>query len=115
MRLTGIFYVAVVQAVLLFGSETWVMTPYMDKALKGFHHRVVRRMEGMGPKRQHDGIYVYPPIGVALATVGLDEIRVYIARRQNTVAQYIANRLIMDMFLAEERKPGLRPSRRWWE
>ena len=44
------FYVAVVQAVLLFGSETWVMTPCLEKSLMGFHHRLVGRMSVMGPK-----------------------------------------------------------------
>ena len=51
MRTTGRFYVAVVQAVLLFGSKTWVMTPLFEKALEGFHHRSARQMAGMGPKR----------------------------------------------------------------
>ena len=37
-RTAGRFYVAVVQAVLLFGSETWVLTPQLEKALAGFHH-----------------------------------------------------------------------------
>ena len=32
-RLPGFFFKAVVQAVLLFGSETWVVTPCMGKAL----------------------------------------------------------------------------------
>ena len=41
---------AVVQAVILFGSELWVVTPHMEKALKGFHHRAVWWMTGMGPK-----------------------------------------------------------------
>ena len=27
---------AVVQEVLMFGTETWVMNPYLEKALKGF-------------------------------------------------------------------------------
>ena len=31
------FYVAVVQAVLLFFSETWLLTPRLDKSLEGFH------------------------------------------------------------------------------
>ena len=39
----------------------------------------------------------------------------YIARRQNTVAQYIATRPIMNLCLAAERKPGLRLSRQCWE
>ena len=87
---------AVVQEVILLGSETWVMTPHPEKSLKGFHLREVRRMAGMGPKRQRDGTCVYPPIGAALATVVLDEIGVYIARCHKMVAQYIATRPIMD-------------------
>ena len=54
-RTAGRLYVAVVQAVLLFGSETWVLTPRLEKALEGFHHRASRRMAGMVPKRQPDG------------------------------------------------------------
>ena len=95
-RKAGILCMAVVQEVLLFGSETWAMTPRPEKSLEGFHLREVRRMAGMGPKRQRDGTCVYPPIGAALATVVLDEIGVYIARCHKMVAQYIATRPIMD-------------------
>ena len=38
----------------------------------------------------------------------------YIPRHQNTVAQYIATRSIMDLCLAAEQNPGLHLSRRWW-
>ena len=31
--IAGRFCVAVVKAVILFGSETWVLTPYLDKSL----------------------------------------------------------------------------------
>ena len=81
---------AVVQAMLLFGSETLFLIPYLEKDLEGFHHWAVWRMEGMGPKRQWDGTWVYPPIETTLSIAGLEEIRVYIARRQNRVAQNIA-------------------------
>ena len=54
-RTTGRFYVVVVQAVLLFGSEMWFLTPQLEKSLKGFHHRAVQRIVVMGPKRQRDG------------------------------------------------------------
>ena len=91
------------------------MTPRVEKVLEGFRHRAVRRMEGMGPKRQWDGTWVDPTIGAALENVGLDEIRVYIVRRQNMVAQYIATPPIMDLCLTAEQNPGLRPLRRWWE
>ena len=79
----------------------------MEKALEGLHHRVVRHMVGMVPKRQRGGTWVYPPIGAALTTVGLDEIGVYIYRLQNTVEQYIATRPIIDLCLEAEQKTGL--------
>ena len=47
--------------------------------------------------------------------VVLEEIGLYIASRQNTVAQYIMTRPIMDLCMASERNPGMRLSRRWWE
>ena len=86
-RTAGRFYVAVVQSVILGGSETWLVTPQLNKSLTGFYHQVFWRMAGMRPERQLDGTWVYTPIGAALATVGLDEIRVYIARLQNNVIQ----------------------------
>ena len=95
----GRFYVEVVQAVLLFGSETWLLTPRLEKSLEGFHHGVVWRMAGMVPKRQHGVTWVYISIGEDLAMLGVKEIGVYIARCQNTVAQYIVTRPIMDLCL----------------
>ena len=49
-RTAGRFCVVVVQAVLLFGFKTWFMTPRLERVLEGFHHQVVQRMAGMGPK-----------------------------------------------------------------
>ena len=58
---------------------------------------------------------MYPTIGVAMEMVSLYDIGVYIDRYQNMIAQYIATRYIMDFFLASERNPGLKISRRWLE
>ena len=38
---------AVVQTVLLFGSDSWVVTEIMLKVLEGLHHRVARMIAGM--------------------------------------------------------------------
>ena len=46
---------------------------------------------------------------------GFEEIRKYIMRRQNTVAQYIATQPILDLCEWSARRPGARMSRRWWE
>ena len=114
-RTVGRFYVVVVQAVILFGFETWFLTPLLEKSIEGFHQWAAQRMVGMVPKHQMDGTWMYPPIGAALAMVVLEESRVYIALHQNTVAQYIVTCPIMDLCLAAERKPVIRLSRKWWE
>ena len=91
----------VIQVVLLFGSKTRVVNPWLEKSLAVFHHRLFRWIAGMGLERQLNRIWVYPSIGAALATVGLEDIGVYNARRQITVAQYIATHPIMDLCLVE--------------
>ena len=103
-RKLGIFYVALVQAVLLIGSYILVLTPHLEKALEDFHQRTVQRKSGVAPKRQWYGTSVYPPIGEALETVGMDDIGVCIACFQNTVTKYIVTRPIMDLCLAAEQK-----------
>ena len=40
------FYKAIVQAVLLFGSESWVMTERLWKIVNGFHHRCTQYIVG---------------------------------------------------------------------
>ena len=37
-----IFYRAVTQAVLLFGSETWVLLAAMERTVEGIHARFMR-------------------------------------------------------------------------
>ena len=46
---------------------------------------------------------------------GLEEMETYISRCHNTVVQYIVMRPILDIFLEEERRTGLRVPKRWWE
>ena len=38
-KVSGKFYKAVAQAVLLFGEEAWVLTRRMERALDSFQHR----------------------------------------------------------------------------
>ena len=45
------FFRAVTQAVLLFGADTWVIIPRMERALSSFEHRVARRIAGRQPRR----------------------------------------------------------------
>jgi hypothetical protein len=48
-KVSGVFYKATVQAVLLFGNETWKLSPLNLKGLEGFHIRAARCMASMQP------------------------------------------------------------------
>ena len=54
-RVSGMFFKAVVQAVLIFGLEAWVMTPRMGQALVIFQNGVARKITGRHPKRREEG------------------------------------------------------------
>ena len=54
-RVSGIFFKAVVQQVLLFGAETWVVSPMMERALSAFLHGAARLITGRQPRRGRDG------------------------------------------------------------
>ena len=43
----GSIYKALAQSVLLYGSESWVVTGEMLKVLTEFHHQVTPRIMGM--------------------------------------------------------------------
>ena len=58
-RVSGNFFKAVVQQVLLFGAETWVLTPRIKRALESFMHRAARRITGRQPWRGWDGKWYY--------------------------------------------------------
>ena len=46
LKISGHFFKAVVQAVLIFGSEKWILNPRMERALSSVQHRVARRLTG---------------------------------------------------------------------
>eukprot|EP00978_Attheya_sp_CCMP212_P031988 scaffold122904_cov62-Attheya_sp.AAC.4 len=85
-RVSGMSYKAVVQSILLFGSETWT----------------------------HE--WIYPPIlEKALEEVGLWPIKKYIKKCQNTVAAYVATRPIFELCTKAEWPTGSQSSQRWWD
>ena len=68
-RVCDMFYRSTVQAVLLYGSETWVMSPASLRMLGGFHIHCARRMTGLMPRKQRDGTWNYPKSAKVLKAV----------------------------------------------
>ena len=113
-RTAAVFYKAVVQSVLLYGCETWVVTPAVLKALSGFHHKVARRLSGCLPRYlPREDRWSYPPVEEALAKAGMYTLAHYISVRQNTLADTIATRPILELCKEAEGLSGS-PRRLYW-
>ena len=113
--MSGNFFKAVVQQVLLFGAEMWVVSPMMERALSAFIHGAARRLTGRQPRKGRDGKWHYPSLEGAMKEAGLTDVRTSIQRRQNMVAQYIATRPLLDLCEGARQREGERVTLRWWE
>ena len=56
---SGFFFKAMVQAVLILGVETWVVTPRTGRVLGRFQDQVERRLMGRLPRCKADGKWEY--------------------------------------------------------
>ena len=73
-KVSGHFFKALVQVVLLFGADTWILTPRMERALSSFQHRFVRPLSGRHPKRHWGYSWGYIPLEAAIVEVVFEEI-----------------------------------------
>ena len=53
-RVSRFLFIAMVQAVLLFGTETWVATPRTGRVLGWLQYHVARQMKGKLPQRKNE-------------------------------------------------------------
>lgn len=79
------FYLAVVQAKLLYGSETWVLSQHSLKRLESFHARSARYIARRHIHCRADGTWKHPPTDEVLDACGLSPITTYIAKRKTTL------------------------------
>ena len=111
----GMFYQAVVAAVLLYGSESWVLPPSALKVLEGFHVEAARRMTGMRPQRRTVGAWVYPKSADVLAAARLRPVATYIRRRRHHIATTIEGRTLLEECRGAERRSGSSSRQMWWQ
>ncbi len=103
----GMFYKATVQSVLLYGSETWSLSPLSMKRLEGFHIRAAWQMSGKRPEQKEDGSWMYPCSEGVLQAVNLKPIAHYVDVQRQTVANFIVNWTIYELCMGAVRKRGL--------
>ena len=113
-RVAGMFYQAVVASVLLYGSESWVVSPTALRELEGFHVEAARRLTGLRP-RKVAGKWVYPHSADVLAAAHLQSVSHYIQMRHHTVHNNIRDREVLKECRGAERRRGTPPRLFWTE
>ena len=113
-KVSRAFYITVTQTVLLFGSETWILTPRMEKALDSFHSRFAKNITRIQPRQRKYGSWIYLPKAGLMKETEMVVIHASITRRQNTVAQSIVTRLILDLCEQDTQQLGTQVSWWWW-
>ena len=82
------FYITIVMAVLLYGSESWTITSKNLLKLQSFHKRALRYMSGKHIKKVDEGKWEYPNHEELLKICKLYPIERYIERRRGTLRRY---------------------------
>ena len=115
-KICAMFYMAVVQSVLLYGSEFWNLSKRAMERLEGFNIRAVYRMAVVNkPWRELNHTWVYPRTKDVLNECGMDTISHYVGVRRDTILAYVVDRPIYQRCKEGVQKRGLEPQQWWWE
>ena len=109
------FYRAVVQESLFYGLEMWVLLESMAKRIEGIHTEFLRMITGKKSKQLGDGTWDSPRTEVIRKKAVTQLARIYIERRQETVAQWVALHPLFEVCARETWYEGGGLSRKvWW-
>jgi hypothetical protein len=88
------FYKAVVQAILLYASETWNITDQQLTSLNGFHNKVTRHISDHRIRRIHPSsdVWLYPDIEKARKATNIKQLSTYINVRKTNLLNWAQNR-----------------------
>ena len=108
-------YKAVAQSVLLYSSESLVVTGAMLKVLEGLHHQLARQVTGMIETSGAGREWEYPLEVAALEDAGLHPIIEYIRRQQATIVERVVFHPIYELYVEAERRTWTSRRMRWWD
>jgi hypothetical protein len=91
------FYRTVVLSVLLYGSESWVLTGNLMRQLRSFHRRCCQGLTGEFIRQDEEGEWICPKSEVVLKKAGVLMIEEYIQRRRDTIMKYAEMRNIWEV------------------
>ena len=100
------FYRGVAQAVLLFGSETWVLLVAMERKVEGTHTGFLIHITGNRALRIVDRTQNTPGAEAVQEAAVTHSAMICIWRQQATVVQWVALRLIFEVCTGEKGYEG---------
>ena len=111
------FYMAIVQAVLLYGSDSWTISKGNWRRLESFHKQALRHMSGKHIQKNQDGTWSYPNHAALEKKCGLFDIKTYIKRRRGTLRKYLEEYRPELLERAMNTQPPARNANKvlWWK
>ena len=113
-QMMATFYKTVVQSVLLFASETWVLTDRQWKMLEAFHNRCARHITRRHNTPNDDGTWNCPDMTETLRQANLKPIQSYIKTRKKKLVTYAEGRAIYRKCKRITRTPRASHKVTWW-
>jgi hypothetical protein len=103
-ELSARFYLVIVSAILLYGSETWVVTKRIEDLLTSFHNRCARTIGKTFIRKTGDDEWVYPSVAETLRKAHLRPLSHYLTKRRANFRNYVISR---DRYRAGVEEPSL--------
>ena len=113
-KIMATVYKTVVQSILLYGAETWVLNKMMIRKLDSFHRRCARCIIREHFRENADGTWTYPSSDGVLQRAGLETMEEYIRRRKTTVAQFAMENQIFQKCYESEPIARSYNQNIWW-
>lgn len=113
-KMMGSFYKAIVQAILLYGAESWTLSDRVKKKLRSFHPRCARHLTGQHIRDRKDGTWDTPSTEKVLKDAGLWSMEEYINRRKKTVTKFVQEREIFRKCVATPPIASSSNQKTWW-
>ena len=87
--MSDLFYRAVIQEILLFVSESWVMLEAMTRTVERNHVGLLHNIMGKRVIQKDDGSWEIPAAEEVLGATGIQSESICIGQRQVTVSQWV--------------------------
>jgi hypothetical protein len=109
------FYLTITQAKLLYGCETWILSPPCLRLLQTFHKKCARQIAHQPIHHNPDGTWTHPDTQQVLNKCGLQPIESYINQRQQQLLNNYAKIHSLLYKLCNEMKPTRTRRTTWWQ